>query len=119
MFHDKYKIRWQAAHVFVVVHIHWHGQRMHIKIIPLVPQFILDIHGIFLFDVVQEISQLVGGFYKTIYFDDLYDASTCIRPCSGVIIRGYTSLISSAVSGCGLGHAGKNIILNIDYVFLV
>jgi hypothetical protein len=92
---------------------------MHIEIIPLVPQFVLYIHGIFLLDVVQIIAQLVSGFGETIYFDDLDNTVTVIGTGTSVVVRRDTSSVSVSVHRGGLGHTGKNLVINIDNVFLI
>ena len=93
---------------------------MHIKIVPLVPQLVLHIDRIFLFDLVQEIAQLVRSFRKTIDLDDLNNRALS-RPgsCPRIHIGRSTALIPLLIGRGRLRHTCENFVVDVDHILLI
>ena len=120
MLHDKGEIRRQARQILALVNVHGHYQRMHVEIVPLVAQLVLHINRIFLFDVVQEITQLVGSFGEAVHLDDLNNGRvSTVSPRARIHVGRDASLIAQFIRWGGLGHACEDFVVNVNHILLI
>ena len=120
LFHDKGEIGGQARQILAFINVHGYYQWMHVEIVTPVAQFVLHIDGIFLFDVVQEITQLIGSFGEAVDLDDLDNGRMSpVAPCARIHVGRDASLIAHFVGRGRLRHTCEDFVVDMNHVLLI